>query len=296
VEDFALEVYDNLKQAEKGAWLSIAVYLILSAVKIMIGYVYHSDALTADGFNNTTDIMASIAVLIGLRISRKPPDHDHPYGHFRAETVASLVAAFIMAGVGIQILVASGSKMLHPDIVIPDRIAAWTALLSAAIMLLVYRYNLKLSRKVNSSSILAAAKDNRSDAYVSIGAFLGILGAGWGLPWLDPLAALVVGLLICKTAWGIFWDASHTLTDGFDEGRLDVFKSTIERTPGVESIGDIKARAHGNQVLLDVTIHVNEELSIAEGHEISDKVENRMQKKHQINHVHVHVEPVEKTE
>jgi cation diffusion facilitator family transporter len=292
----ALEVYENLKQAEKGAWLSISVYAILSAVKIMIGYAFHSDALSADGLNNTTDILASLAVLIGLRISRKPPDLDHPYGHFRAETIASLIAAFIMAAVGIQVLVSAGTKILHPDTVAPDQIAAWTALLSAAIMVVVYRYNIRLSKKVNSPSILAAAKDNRSDALVSIGAFVGILGAGWGLPWLDPLAALLVGVLICKTAWGIFLDSSHALTDGFDEGKLVVFKSTIERTPGVESIGDIKARVHGNQVLIDVTIHVNDELSIAEGHKISDKVEHRMQKKHQINHVHVHVEPLEKTE
>jgi cation diffusion facilitator family transporter len=292
----ALEVYENLKKAEKGAWLSISVYAILSAAKVMIGYAYHSDALTADGFNNTTDILASIAVLIGLRISRKPPDHDHPYGHFRAETIASLIAAFIMAAVGIQVLIAAGTKILQHDIVVPDRNAAWTALLSAAIMLLVYRYNARLSKEVNSPSILAAAKDNRSDAWVSLGAFAGILGAGWGLPWLDPLAALLVGVLICKTAWGIFWDSSQALTDGFDEGKLEVFKSTIEKTPGVESIGDIKARVHGNQVLIDVTIQVNDGLSIAEGHEISDKVEAQMQKKHKINHVHVHVEPLVKTE
>ncbi|SEC55866.1 cation diffusion facilitator family transporter [Paenibacillus sp. GP183] len=292
----ALEVYENLKHAEKGAWLSISVYVILSAAKIMIGYAYHSDALTADGFNNMTDILANIAVLIGLRISRKPPDRDHPYGHFRAETIASLIAAFIMAAVGIQVLFAAGTKILHQDIVVPDQIAAWTALFSAAIMLVVYRYNVRLSKEVNSPSILAAAKDNRSDAWVSIGACAGILGAGWGLPWLDPLAALLVGVLICKTAWGIFWDSTHALTDGFDEGKLDVFKSTIEKIQGVESIGDIKARVHGNQVLIDVTIHVNDELSIAEGHEISDKVEDRMQKKHKINYVHVHVEPQVKTE
>lgn len=289
----ALEAYDNLKQAEKGAWLSITVYAVLSLIKLMIGYTFHSDALTADGFNNTTDILASIAVLIGLKISRKPPDSDHPYGHFRAETVASLIAAFIMAAVGVQVLIAAGLEIWHSDTKAPDRLAAWTALLSAAIMLMVYLYNLRLSKRVNSPSILAAAKDNLSDAWVSIGAFAGIIGASFGFPWLDPLAAALVALLICKTAWGIFWDSSHALTDGFDESKLRVFKSTIERTPGVASIGDLKARVHGNQVLVDVTIHVNEELSIAEGHHISDEVEDRMLKKHHVSHVHVHVEPLE---
>lgn len=286
-----MEAYENLKQAEKGAWLSISVYTVLSLMKLWVGYVFHSEALTADGFNNTTDIIASIAVLIGLRISRKPPDSDHPYGHFRAETIASLIAALIMAAVGIQVLIAACLQILHNNAIVPDPIAAWAALLSAAVMIVVYAYNRKLSNKVNSPSILAAAKDNLSDALVSIGAFTGIIGASFGWPWLDPLAAMIVGLIICKTAWDIFWDSSHALTDGFDKSKLDVFKSTIERTPGVESIGDLKARVHGNQVLVDVTIHVNEELSIAEGHEISEKVEDRMLKKHQIFHVHVHIEP-----
>jgi cation diffusion facilitator family transporter len=288
-----VDAYHNLKQAEKGAWLSITIYVGLSLLKLFAGYTFNSEALTADGFNNTTDILASIAVLIGLRISRKPPDSDHTYGHFRAETVASLIAAFIMAAVGVQILVQAGQHLWNNDTSAPDFFAAWTALFSAVIMFIVYMYNRKLSLRVNSPSIMAAAQDNRSDALVSIGAFVGIIGASFGITWLDPLAAMLVGFIVCKTAWGIFWDSSHALTDGFDENKLDVFKTTIEKTPGVEAIRDLKARVHGNQVLVDVTIHVNDELSIAEGHEISENVEDQMLRKHQVSHVHVHIEPTE---
>lgn len=288
-----MDAYHNLKQAEKGAWLSITIYVGLSLLKLFAGYTFNSEALTADGFNNTTDILASIAVLIGLRISRKPPDSDHTYGHFRAETVASLIAAFIMAAVGVQILVQAGQHLWNNDTSAPDFFAAWTALFSAVIMFIVYMYNRKLSLRVNSPSIMAAAQDNRSDALVSIGAFVGIIGASFGITWLDPLAAMLVGFIVCKTAWGIFWDSSHALTDGFDENKLDVFKTTIEKTPGVEAIRDLKARVHGNQVLVDVTIHVNDELSIAEGHEISENVEDQMLRKHQVSHVHVHIEPTE---
>lgn len=286
-----MQVYQDLKQAEKGAWLSISVYIALSCLKLMAGFFFHSSALTADGFNNTTDIIVSVAVLIGLRISRKPPDHDHPYGHFRAETIASLIAAFIMAAVGIQVIIEAVQNMIQRNFVAPNMLAAWTALIAAVIMYAVYIINRKLALKVNSTSLLAAAQDNRSDALVSIGAFVGIIGASLGWPWLDPLTALIVGVAICKTAWDIFRESSHTLTDGFDETKLEEFKETIEQTPGVEYIADIKARIHGNQVLVDVTIHVNEELSIAEGHDISDSVENRMLQEHQISHVHVHIEP-----
>ncbi|MNH94869.1 Ferrous-iron efflux pump FieF [compost metagenome] len=286
-----MQAYQDLKQAEKGAWLSISVYIGLSIMKLLVGYFYASEALTADGFNNTTDIIVSVAVLIGLRISRKPPDHDHPYGHFRAETIATLIAAFIMAAVGIQVFLQALQNLIQQHTQTPHPLAAWVALLSAAIMYAVYVYNRKLAQRVNSPSLQAAAQDNRSDALVSAGAFVGIIGASLGWPWLDALTAMIVGFIICKTAWDIFRESSHNLTDGFDQDKLDAFKDTIQQTPGVEFMADIKARIHGNQVLVDVTIHVNEELSISEGHDISDSVEERMLNKHQISHVHVHIEP-----
>lgn len=99
-----MERYDELKKGETGAWVSIIAYLVLSAVKLAVGLAFHSEALRADGLNNTTDIIASLAVLIGLRISQKPPDEDHPYGHFRAETIASMIASFIMMVVGLEVL------------------------------------------------------------------------------------------------------------------------------------------------------------------------------------------------
>lgn len=99
------DIYEDIRKGEKGAMVSIAAYLVLSAFKLICGYLFASSALLADGFNNLTDIVASLAVLIGLRISRKPPDSDHTYGHFRAETVAALMASFIMALVGIQVIV-----------------------------------------------------------------------------------------------------------------------------------------------------------------------------------------------
>lgn len=104
------DVYADMKQGEKGAWISIAAYIVLSGVKLMIGWMYQSQALQADGWNNLTDIIASLAVLIGLRISQKPPDRDHPYGHLRAETIAALIASFIMATVGIQVILSTAGS------------------------------------------------------------------------------------------------------------------------------------------------------------------------------------------
>lgn len=286
-----MEIYEDLKKAERGAWISIAAYLLLSAFKLISGYVFTSSALSADGLNNLTDIIASLAVLIGLRISRKPPDSDHTYGHFRAETVAALVASFIMAVVGIQVLMDAGASLINGEHTEPNIWAAGVALVSALAMLGVYKYNHSLSKRLNNQALMAAAKDNLSDALVSLGAFVGIIGSQLGLAWLDVVAAFAVGLIICKTAWEIFRESTHRLTDGFDEERLKDLRTTIEHTPGVEGIKELKARVHGNQVLVDVVIEVNPELTIIEGHSISDDIEERMSRVHNIRQVHVHVEP-----
>jgi cation diffusion facilitator family transporter len=286
-----LETYEKLKESEKGAWISIAAYLLLSLIKVAVGLATASKALMADGLNNTTDIVASLAVLIGLRISQKPPDEDHPYGHFRAETISALVASFIMATVSVQVLLQAARSLAAGSGEAPGLWAAWTALGAAAVMFGVYRYNKKLASKSGSQALEAAAKDNLSDAMVSLGVVVGVAGSHMGLPWLDPLAALVVGFMIGKTAWEIFRNASHSLTDGFDEGKLEALRKTAAGTPGVKDIKDIKARVHGSNILVDVVILVDPRLSVTESHDISDEIEKRMLKKHHIYNAHVHVEP-----
>jgi len=286
-----LNAYEEIRKGERGAWVSIVAYLVLSAFKLICGYVFASSALLADGFNNLTDIVASVAVLIGLRISQKPPDSDHAYGHFRAETVAALVASFIMAMVGLQVLVEAVRSWYEGAFVAPNLWAAAVAVVCAVVMLGVYRYNHRLAKQINSQALMAAAKDNRSDAWVSIGAAVGIIGAQFGLPWLDKVAAIAVGLLICKTAWEIFRDSTHRLTDGFDQKELTDLRSSVARVPGVEMIKDVKARVHGSHVLVDVVIEVDGSLSLIEGHQICDRVEERLKRSHNIMHVHVHVEP-----
>ena len=285
------QAYLDLKRGERGAIISIIAYLCLSALKLIIGYIANSEALKADGFNNATDIIASIAVLIGLKLSQRPPDDDHPYGHWKSETVASMLASFIMMGVGIQVTYQAISSVFNRIEESPDLIAAWTGLFSAIVMYFVYRYNQKLAREINSQSVMAAAKDNLSDAWVSIGAFVGIIGAQFGLPWLDPIAAIIVGLIICKTAWEIFRDASHHLTDGFDQKLLDSYKDTIINCYGVKGVKDIKARNYGNNVVVDTVILVNSDLDLKEAHDIATEVEDELMKEHSVFDVIVHVEP-----
>lgn len=281
----------DLKRGERGAIISIIAYICLSALKLAVGYIANSEALKADGLNNVTDIIASVAVLIGLKLSQRPADDDHPYGHWKAETVASMVASFIMAAVGLKVAYEAIISIFYVQTGSPDVISAWTGLFCAFVMYLVYRYNKKLATEINSQSVMAAAKDNLSDAWVSVGTFIGIIGAQFGLPWLDPLAAILVGLLICKTAWDIFKEASLYLTDGFDEKQIDIYKDTIHQCKGVKGVKEIKARNYGNNIVVDVVILVNSTLDVKKAHDIATTVEEELMRTHKVYDVHVHVEP-----
>ena len=283
--------YNDLKLGERGAIISIIAYICLSIMKLVIGYISDSAALKADGLNNTTDIVASIAVLIGLRLAQRPPDKDHGYGHWKSETIASMVASFIMFAVGVQVLIDAVASMLKGGKESPDIIAGYVGVLSAIAMYFVYRYNKKLAIKINSKAVMAASKDNISDAWVSIGTAIGIFGSQLNMPWLDSLTAIIVGLLICKTAWDIFIQASHELSDGFDENKIQLYKDVITNVDGVKGIKEIKGRNYGNNEVIDVVILVNSTLDIKEAHDIATHVEKVMMKDHGVYDVHVHVEP-----
>ncbi|WP_203247319.1 cation diffusion facilitator family transporter [Sporosarcina beigongshangi] len=283
--------YNDLKLGERGAIISIVAYICLSIIKLIFGYLSDSEALKADGLNNATDIIASIAVLIGLRFSQKPPDKDHGYGHWKSETIASMVASFIMLAVGIQVLNGAITSIFETGKESPHIGAAFVGIFSSLVMYFVYRYNKKLAEKINSKAVMAAAKDNISDAWVSIGTAIGIFGSQLNMPWLDTLTAIIVGLLICKTAWDIFKQASHELSDGFDVKKIKLYRDVIKNVEGVKGLKDIKGRNYGNNEVIDAIIIVDASLNIQEAHDIASRVEKVMMDDYGVYDVHVHVEP-----
>ena len=283
--------YNDLKLGERGAILSIIAYIFLSIIKLIVGYLSDSAALKADGLNNTTDIIASIAVLVGLRLSQRPPDRDHGYGHWKSETIASMVASFIMLVVGIQVVSEAFTSGFQGSKESPHIGAAYVGIFSSFVMYFVYRYNKKLAEKINSKAVMAAAKDNISDAWVSIGTAIGILGSQLNMPWLDTVTAIIVGLLICKTAWDIFKQASHELSDGFDVDKIKLYEDTIRKVAGVIDIKEIKGRNYGNNEVIDVVILVDASLDIKDAHDIASHVEKVLINNYGVYDVHVHVEP-----
>lgn len=285
--------YEQLKKAELGAIISIVAYILISILKLTVADLAHSEALRADGLNNFTDILASIAVLIGLRISRKPADAEHRYGHWKAENVASLVTSFIMLLVGLEVLYSSVQSVIQHKTESPDMTAAIVGIFSAIVMYAVYFFNKRLSEEVQSSGLLAAAKDNRSDAWTSIGTAVAVFGASFNLGWLDSAAAIVVALLILKTAIDIFRDSVFSLSDGFDETQLTRYTRAIEQLPEIRAVKSIKGRSYGANIYLDVTVTMNPQLTVKESHDIADQIEDLLQEEFQIFETDVHIEPSE---
>lgn len=288
------ENYKNLKIAQRGASISLVVYIILSVLKLAIGYFTNSKALTADGLNNSTDIVSSLAIIIGLKISRKPVDEDHAYGHLRAETIAALVASIIMIAVGVDVIYNGVYSAIFFKAKAPDIISAVVAIICAVIIYFVYVYNKKTAIKINSQALMAAAKDNFSDALVSIGAAIGIIASQFGFPWIDPAASIIVGILICKTGYEIFKESVHNLTDGFEKDKLDQMVNSINSIKEVKKVKDIKSRVHGNSILTDVVITVDSKLTVNESHKITEEVEMVLKRDFNIKHAIVHVEPEER--
>lgn len=282
---------NKLKLAQRGAYLSIVTYIILSVLKLYFGVFYDSAAVRADALNNMTDIFASAAVLIGLKISIRPPDDNHPYGHLKSENIASLVVSFIIIFVGVQVLVENVPAIFSPSVTKPDPVVIYISVAGGLIMLVVYYINSQLAAKTNSSSLKSAAMDNLSDSLISFGTAAGLVLTQLGLPIADVIIATVLGLLIIYTGFKILKSAVFALSDGYNDADLIDHKEDVLEVDGVLDVKSIKGRYHGSSIFLDVTIIVDPEISVTEAHRICDRVEEHMHDKG-IMSLYVHPEPL----
>lgn len=284
-------IFDNLKKAEQGAKLSILSYLLLTLLKLSAGLFFRSSALVADGINNATDVISSICVLIGLKISRKPADEDHLYGHFRAELISTLIASFIMLYAGIEVIIYAVQKIITNSYEQPNLSSAAVALVASLIMLGVYFYNISLAKKLGSKSLKAAALDNLSDAFVSIGTLVGIIATYLGLPIADSFVAIIVGCLIVWTAVNIFKESTHVLTDGVEADTIEKVNNIVKAIDGVISIVDTKGRTHGLLYFIDITVTVDPELNVKRSHDITIQIEKELANEFYYCETLVHLEP-----
>ncbi|HLO03062.1 MAG TPA: cation diffusion facilitator family transporter, partial [Symbiobacteriaceae bacterium] len=263
-------------ESQRGAWLSIGAYLGLTALKLGVGVWTGSTALYSDGLNNSTDILASAAVLLGLRIAGRPADEDHRYGHAKAETIASVVAGLIMGAIGVTAGWNAIERVWSGVHVVPSPLTAGVGLLAAGVMWAVYRFNRKLAERTGAKSLMAAAYDNRSDAFTSLGTVAAVV-AGWlGWTWADPIIGLFIAGIILRTAWEVGAEAAHALMDGFSPEELASIQERVASVTGVRRVLSLRARHIGMEVAVEVTIGVAPSLTIVEAHEVSHLVEEAL--------------------
>lgn len=279
--------------ARRSTWVSVAVNLVLSTVQVAVGLFVASQALIADGIHSLSDLAADFVVLLALRHSRKAPDVDHHYGHQRYENAASLVLGALLLAVGVGMLWSAAGKLATPEAIAPgSKVALGVALFTLLAKEGLFRYMLAVAERVRSSMLVANAWHARSDAASSLVVAVGIGGNLLGWPLLDPVAALVVGLMVGKMGWEFLWDALHDLTDrAASEEETRAIEQEIRAVPGVKGVHDLRTRRTGDMILVDVHLEIDGDLSVREGHAIADEVHTRVMARHPVLNVLTHVDP-----
>lgn len=280
--------------AKRSTWISVAVNLFLTATQVVAGWLSGSQGLIADGIHSLSDLVADFVVLLAVHHSRKGPDDDHHYGHQRYENVASLVLGGLLLAVGVGMVWTAVGKVQSPESIPAVQITAlWVALAALVAKEALFRYMLAVAERVRSSMLVANAWHARSDAASSLVVALGIGGNLLGFRLLDPIAALIVGLMVAKMGWGFLWDALHDLTDrAATQAQIDAIAAEILATPGVLGLHELKTRKTGDMILADVHLEIDGNLTVVEGHRIAEQARRNVMARHPVLDLMTHVDPV----
>jgi cation diffusion facilitator family transporter len=279
--------------AARSTWVSVGVNLLLTTGQILAGVLTKSQGLIADGIHSLSDLVADFVVLLANHHSQKDADTDHPYGHHRYETAASLVLGALLLAVGLGMLWSAFLKLEQPDAVPKVHVAAlWVAGSALVAKELLFRYMLAVAKRVKSSMLVANAWHARSDAASSLVVGLGILGNLAGFPILDPIAAAIVGFMVAKMGWEFGWDALHDLMDrAIDDEEVAGIRRTLEETPGIQGVHDVRTRKMGDMIVVDAHIEVDAQLSVEAGHDIAVEARSRVLQRHRVLNLMTHVDP-----
>ncbi|WP_342620281.1 cation diffusion facilitator family transporter [Rhodoferax sp. GW822-FHT02A01] len=279
--------------ATRSTHVSVVVNLVLSIAQIAVGVVAKSQGLIADGIHSLSDLVADFVVLFASHHAKKDADEDHPYGHQRFETAASLALGVLLLAVGLGMVWSALQKLESPaTIPTAHATALWVALGAIAAKELLFRYMLRIAKAVKSSMLVANAWHARSDAASSLVVSIGLIGNLMGYPLLDPIAALIVGFMVSKMGWSFGWDALHDLMDrGLDEAEVQAIRQTLESTPGVAGVHDVRTRKMGDMVVVDAHIEVDATLTVEAGHNIAVAARQAVMQRHRVLNLMTHVDP-----
>ncbi|MDX1528292.1 MAG: cation diffusion facilitator family transporter [Gammaproteobacteria bacterium] len=283
------------RETRRVTLIGAALDLLLGLAKIIGGYIAQSQALIADGVHSLSDLSTDILVLFAAKHANVEADEDHPYGHARIETAATvglgILLLLIAVGIGIDAVI----KLISPEpMTIPAAWALAIAAVSVASKEWIYRYTMRSAERLNSNLLRANAWHSRSDALSSIVVIIGVGGAQLGFGYLDAIAALIVAAMIVKIGVDLSWSSLRELVDtGLEPGELKDIRATILSVGGVKDLHELRTRRMGGKALVDVHIILGDPtLSVSEGHHISENVRSRLIRKiEDVEDVMVHIDP-----
>lgn len=287
---------DNEQIAMEVSRNTIIVNALLSFLKFMCGISGKSTAMISDAVHSASDVLSTIVVMVGVKLSNKESDEQHPYGHERMECIAAILLGGMLFLTGAGIAITGIKKIVlynQNDLAVPRGIALIAAAVSIVVKELMYWYTRIAARKIHSDALLADAWHHRSDALSSVGSFIGIIGAQLGFPICDPIACVVIAIVILKVAVDIIVEGFRKMVDeSCDNNLVDCMRKTVLVQDGVIGIDDMKTRKFGTKVYVDIDIAADGKMQLIEAHKIAERVHFAMKKTYpEVKHCMVHVNP-----
>lgn len=285
---------DFEKTATRVSLISVAGNSALTLFKLLAGVLAHSGAMISDAVHSASDVLSSLIVIVGVKLSVREADREHPYGHERLECVAAIVLAVVLAFTGVLIGYRAISVIGAPAAqTVPGLLALVAAAVSIVVKEGMFWYTRHYARALNSASLMASAWDHRSDALSSIGALIGIAGARLGVPVMEPIASLLICLFICKAAFDIFRDAMRKMVDRACDAEMEkALADCVMEQEQVLGIDRLQTREFGSRVYVDLEIRLDGNLTLYESHEIAEAVHERIERRFPtVKHIMVHVNP-----
>lgn len=284
---------DEEKIGLRVSWITILLNFFLSIFKLIAGILGHSMAMISDSIHSASDVFSTFIVIIGLKLSSKGADQEHPYGHERIESISSLFLALLLFGTGCLIGIQGVKSLFDPPAVLPNMLALVAAIISIFSKEFMFWYSRNAAIKIKSNSLMADAWHHRSDALSSVGSMIGILGSMVGLAWCDSLASLVICIIILKVSLDILREALKELLDTSCSRQMEFeLRCFILAIKEVHSLDSLKTRIFGNRAYIEVEIGVPGDYSLTEAHKIAHSVHDQVEEEFKvIKHCMVHVNP-----
>lgn len=284
--------------ANKVSFVTIIGNILLSVMKLIVGFIAHSNAMISDAIHSASDVFSTFVVIIGIKLASKKADKEHPYGHERLECVAAIVLSMVLFITGLGIGATALKNITSGDynnIAVPGILALIAAIISIISKEAMYWYTRYNAKKIDSSALMADAWHHRSDAFSSIGALIGIAGARLGFPIMDSIASLIIFVFIIKAAYDIFKDSIDKMVDhACDDDTVNQIRECVMKHEDVLGIDMLQTRIFGNKIYVDLEIATDGSYTLSKAHTIAESVHDDIEKSFpKVKHIMVHVNPAD---